>query len=90
MLPTTSFILFLISIHNPSKCKPVVPVAIAAITCEPGGKRRWCPPMPGLPVPMLRPGGRARPRGGKDGYGGRAGGGTGHGSVESESWKKYT
>lgn len=43
--------------------------------------------MPGLPVPMLRPGGKARPRGGKDGYGGRGGGGTGHGSAESESWQ---
>lgn len=46
---------------------------------------RWCPPMPGLPAPMLSPGGKARPRGGKDGYGGRGGGGTGHGNVESES-----
>ncbi len=43
--------------------------------------------MPGLPVPKLRPGAKAKPRGGKDGYGGRAGGGTGHGSVESESWR---
>lgn len=51
--------------------------------------RRWCPPMPGFPVPMLRPGGKARPRGGKEGYGGRAGGGTGHGSVESESWQSH-
>ncbi len=40
--------------------------------------------MPGLP--MLRPGGKARLRCAKGGYGGRAGGGTGHGSVESESW----
>lgn len=55
-------------------------------TCEPGGMSRWCPPMPALPVPMLRPGGKAKPRGGKDGYGGRAGGGMAHGSVESESW----
>lgn len=51
--------------------------------CDPGCMTKWCPPMAGLP--MLRPGGRARPRGGKDGYGGRAGGGTGHGSAESES-----
>lgn len=46
--------------------------------------------MPGFPVPMLRPGGKARPRGGKDGNGGNAGNadrGTGHGSVESESWQ---
>lgn len=43
--------------------------------------------MPGLPVPMLRPGGKARPIGGNDGYGRRAGGGTGHGRVESESWQ---
>lgn len=49
--------------------------------------RRWCPAMPGLPVPMLRPGGKARPRGGNDGYGCRAGGGAGHGKVESESWQ---
>ena len=45
--------------------------------------------MPGLPVPMLRPGGRARPRGGKDGYGCRAGRGTGHGNVESESCQTH-
>lgn len=49
--------------------------------------RRWCPAMLGLPVPMLRPGGKARPRGGNDGYGCRAGGGAGHGRVESESWQ---
>lgn len=41
--------------------------------------------MPGLP--MLRPGGKARLRCAKGGYGGRAGGGMGHGNVESESWK---
>lgn len=58
-----------------------------APTCEPGCMRSGCPPIPCLPVPMLRPGGKARPRGGKDGYGGRAGGGTGHGNAESESWQ---
>lgn len=36
---------------------------------------------------MLRPGGRVRPSGGKEGYGGRAGGGTWHGNAESESWQ---
>lgn len=44
--------------------------------------------MPGLQGAKLRPGGKARPRCGKDGYGGMAGGrGTGHGSAESESWQ---
>lgn len=69
-----------------TKAIPVSCSRGCVLTCEPGAMRRWCPPMPGLLVPMLRPGGKARPRGGKDGYGGRAGGGMGHGSVESESW----
>lgn len=43
--------------------------------------------MMGLPVPMLRPGGSAKPSGGKDAYGGMAGAAMVHGSVESESWK---
>jgi len=43
--------------------------------------------MPGFPVPKLRVGGKARPKGGKDGYAGRVGGGRGHGNAESESWQ---
>lgn len=49
--------------------------------------RRWCPPMTGLLVPMLRPGAKARPRGGNEGYGCMGGGGAGQGKVESESWE---
>lgn len=47
--------------------------------------RRWCPPMTGLPVPMLMPDAKARLRGGNEGYGCMAGGGAGQGKVESES-----
>lgn len=41
--------------------------------------------MPCFPVAMLRPGAKAKPRGGKDTYAGKVGGGRGHGTAESES-----
>lgn len=46
--------------------------------------------MTGLPAPMLRPGAKARLRGGNEGYGCMAGGGAGQGKVESESYGNNT
>lgn len=46
--------------------------------------------MLGLPVAMVSPGGNARPRGGKVGYGCMAAGGRGCGGAESESCKEMS